>query len=93
MSYGIDPLQNPGTRVEMLLLQNNTSAAVELALSDVFTRPVLLDQDWRTRFSQAQYTDFVADPRIQAAMQKWETEEAVIRNQVKNYLLDLSSAS
>jgi len=93
MSYGIDPLQSPGTRVDMMVLQNDTASAIELALSDVFIRPVLLDQDWRARYSQAQYTDFVADPRIQVAMQKWEAEEAVIRSQIQAYLLDLSSAS
>ncbi len=92
-SYGFDLLQNPGTRVEVMVLQGNTKDAIELALSDVFTRPVLMDQEWRARFSQAQYTDFVADPRVQAAMQKWEAEEAVIRDQVKGYLSDLSSAS
>ena len=92
-SYGFDLLQDPGTRVEMMVLQDKTAEAIELALSDVFTRPVLMDQEWRTRFSQAQYTDFVADPRIQAAMQEWEAEEAVIRDQVKSYLLDLSSVS
>jgi len=92
-SYGFDLLQNPRTRVEMMVLQDKTAEAIELALSDVFTRPVLMDQEWRARFSQAQYRDFVADPRIQTAMQKWEAEEAAIRNQVKNYLLDLRSAS
>ena len=92
-SYGFDLLQNPRTRVEMMVLQDDTAEAIELALSDVFTRPVLMDQQWRARLSQAQYRDFVADPRVQAAMQKWEAEEVVIRDQVKGYLLDLSSAS
>jgi len=91
-SYGIDMLQNPETRVDMMVLQNNTADAIELALSDVFTKSVLMNQNWRARFSQAQYTDFVADPRIQAAMQKWEADEAVIRDRVKSYLLDLSAA-
>jgi len=93
VSYGVDLLHNPGTRVDMMVLQNNTAEAIELALSDVFTKSVLMDQDWRARFSQVQYTNFVADPRIQAAMQKWEAEEAIIRDQVKSYLLDLSTAS
>jgi len=92
-SYGFDLLQNSRIRVEMMVLQGNTADAIELALSDVFTRTVLMDQEWRDRFSQAQYSDFVTDPRVQAAMQKWEAEEAVIRDQVKGYLLDLSSAS
>ena len=92
-AYGFDLLQNPVTRVDMMVLQNKTEDAVQLALTDVFTRPVILDQDWRTRYSQAQYKEFAEDPRIQDAMKQWETEEAVVREQVRNYLLDLSSAS
>jgi TolB-like protein/predicted negative regulator of RcsB-dependent stress response len=92
-SYGFDLLQNPGTRVNIMVLQDNTADAIELALSDVFTRSVLTDQNWRARLSQSQYTDFVADPRVQAAMQNWEAEEVVIRDRIKSYLLDLSSAS
>jgi len=92
-SYGFDLLQNPVTRVDMMVMQNKTEDAVQLALTDVFTRPVILDQDWRTRYSQAQYKEFVEDSRVQDAMKKWETEEAMIRDRVRNYLLDLSSAS
>jgi len=92
-TYGLDFLQNPVTRVDVMVMQNKTEDAVQLALTDVFTRTVLLDQDWRTRYSQAQYKEFVEDPRVQGAMKKWETEEAAIRDQVRNYLLDLSSAS
>lgn len=92
-SFGVDLLQNPGTRVGVMVLQSNTEEAIELALSDVFSRSVLMDQDWRTRFSQSRYAEFVADPRIQAAMRNWETEEASVREQVKSYLHDLSSAS
>ena len=92
-SYGVDLLQNPDTRVSVMVLQSNSAEAIELALSDVFSDSVLTHQNWRERFSQAQYADFVADPRIQVAMQKWEAEEAVIRQSVSRYLLDLSAAS
>jgi len=63
------------------------------ALSDVFSQQVLMNPDWRILFSQAQFSEFVADPRIQAAMQSWETEEEAARNRVRGYLQDLSSAS
>jgi hypothetical protein len=92
-SYGIDLQNSPVTRVDLMVMQNKTEDAVQLALSDVFNRPVTLDQDWRTRYSQAQYKTFVKDPRIQDAMKRWEADEAAIREQVRNYLLDLSSAS
>jgi adenylate cyclase len=92
-SYGVDLLQNPGARMTVMVMQNDTKDAVDLALSDVFSQPVLTDPDWRTRFSQAQFAEFVADPRIQAAMQSWEIEEEAVRDRVRSYLLDLSSAS
>jgi TolB-like protein/Tfp pilus assembly protein PilF len=92
-SYGVDLLQNPGSRMSVMVMQNNTSDAVDLALSDVFSKTVLTYLDWRTRFSQAQFAEFSADPRIQAAMKSWEFEEDAVRNLVRSYLLDLSSAS
>ena len=92
-SYGVDLLQDPEARVSVMVLQSNTKDAVDLALSDVFSQPVLMNPDWRSRFSQAQFSEFVADPRIQAAMQSWEIEEEATRNRVRSYLLDLSSAS
>jgi hypothetical protein len=92
-SYGFDLLHNPGARVSVMALRGDIDDAIELALSDVFVLPVITNPNWRVRYSQAQFAEFVADPRIQAAMQKWEVEEAAARGQVKSYLLDLSSAS
>jgi hypothetical protein len=92
-SYGVDLLQSPEARVSVMVMQSDTEDAVDLALSDVFSQPVLMDPDWRARFSQAQFAQFVADPQIQAAMQSWEIEEAAARDRVRSYLLDLSSAS
>jgi tetratricopeptide (TPR) repeat protein len=92
-SYGVDLLQDPEARVSVMVMQSDTKDAVDLALSDVFSEPVLMNPDWRSRFSQAQFAEFVADPRIQAAMQSWEIEEEAARDRVRSYLLDLSSAS
>lgn len=92
-SYGVDLLQDPAARVNVLAMQGNAEDAIELALTDVFTRSVLLNQNWRANLSQAQFASLVADPRIQAAMRDWEAEEETVRNRVRSYLLDLSSAS
>lgn len=92
-SYGVDLLQDPEARMSVMVLQSDTKGAVDLALSDVFSQPVLMSPDWRTYFSQAQFAELVADPRIQAAMQSWEVEEEAVRDRVRSYLLDLSSAS
>ncbi|MCH9696262.1 MAG: hypothetical protein K0U72_17230 [Gammaproteobacteria bacterium] len=90
-SYGIDLTQNPDAQMAAFAMQGDIDAAVELALADVFVRPVLLEQGWRGRFSQAQYEDVVADPRVQDAMREWDAQEAEVRDEVRNYLLDLSS--
>jgi hypothetical protein len=59
----------------------------------VFTRSVAVNLGWRDTFSQAQYAEIVADPRVQAAMQRWEDEEAALRGQVQAYLTDLQAAT
>lgn len=92
-AYGFDLLQDPGTRISVMALQDNVDDAIELALSEIFVLSVLMDQNWRTRYSQAQFVNFVADPRIQVAMQKWEQEETTVRDRVRMYLADLSASS
>jgi hypothetical protein len=85
-------LKEPDARVGVMAMQGNVDDAVEVALAEVFTRSVLTHPNWRERFSQAQYKEFVARPQIQSAMRSWEAEENAVRERVKNYLLDLSAA-
>lgn len=92
-AYGFDILKNPGPRVGLMLLEDKVEEAIQLALSEIFVLPVLMDPDWQTRYSQPRYAALVDDPRVEMAMQKWEIEESAVRDRVKNYLLDLSSAS
>ena len=54
---------------------------------------MLVHQGWRQDIAQAQYKDVIADPRVQAALQRWEEEEAAVREQVRTYLADLSASS
>ena len=92
-SFGIDPEQNPDTHVGILVLQGSIDEAIEVALADVFSESVAVHLDWRRTLSQAQYAEFVEDPRIQTAMQRWEDEEALLHDQVKSFLADLSISS
>ena len=92
-SYGVDLSENPGVQLTVMALQDDVDGAVELALTDVLSRSVLTNLGWRSRFSQAQFEGFVADPRVQAALQKWEAEEEAVRDQVRRFLLDLISAA
>jgi hypothetical protein len=87
--FGIDPLDNPRTAVGAAALRGEVERAVDVALSDLFTQAVTLNPGWRNDFAQAQYSEFVEDPRIQAAMQNWQDEEAALRDRMKSFLADL----
>ena len=92
-NYGGGMYLDAISKLTVHALRGNSAEAIELALSAVFKRPVIMDLEWRTRYSQPQFAEMTADPRIQAAMKQWEAEEAAIREAVRKFLLDLSTAS
>ena len=92
-SAGFDVSQNPRMQLGILAIRGETEKAIEIALDEVFTQSVALHLDWRETFAQAQYTEIVADPRVQAALNRWEDEEAALRGQVQAYFADLHAAT
>ena len=91
--FGVDPLANPRTKIGVLAMRGDIEEAIEVALTEVFTQPVTTNLGWQDDFAQAQFVELSADPRIISAMKNWETEEAVLRYRLQNFLMDLSSAS
>lgn len=91
--FGVDPLANPRTRIGILAMRGDVEQAIEVALAEVFTQPVTTNLGWRDDFSQAQFIELTADPRIISAMKNWETEEAALRDRLQNFLTELSSAA
>lgn len=81
--------EQPLAEVDRLALRGDVAAAIELALSDVFTRSVAASLGWERTLAQAQYDAIVADPRIEAAMAEWRAEEDALRNAVAAYLADI----
>lgn len=92
-SQGFDVKEHAGTYVNVLAVRGEIKAAIDIALEQVFTRSVATNLGWREDFAQAQLVDVVADPRIQAALQRWEDEEAALRGQVQAYFADLQAAT
>ena len=93
ISFGFDPLDNPGTRIAYLALKGDTDEAADLALEEFFSESVATNLGWRRGTELAQYAPLHDDPRIQAAISKWEAEEEVIRAQVRAFLEDLSTST
>lgn len=90
-AFGLDPLDDPRAQVSVAAMRGDVAQAIQVALSDVFTQPVTMNLGWRNNYAQAQFTEFVEDPRIQAAMQNWENEETALRDRLKTFLSDLRS--
>lgn len=88
-AFGIDPLDEPRNEVTALAMRGDVEKAAEVALSELFTQAVTLNPGWRDDFAQAQFKEFVEDPRIQAAMQNWQDEEAALRDRMKGFLADI----
>ena len=76
-----------------LALQGRSEEAVEVALEHLFTEPVILNLGWEETLKQAQYAEIVEDPRVQAAMKKWQEEEAALREEIRGWLADLQASS
>ena len=91
--FGIDPLEDPGIRMDVHALRGETEQAIAVALEQVFPRTVMNDLRWREKFSLPHFAEMVADPRVESALQRWEAEYRQQQEQVRSYLSDLSSAA
>ena len=92
-SQGFKLEENPRTNFSVLTLRGEIQEAIDIALKKVFSKSVATNLGWRDTYSQAQYAEIVADPRVQAALQRWEDEEAALRGQVQAYFADLRAAT
>ena len=90
---GFEQKKEPNANMGILALRGQVQEAIEVGLSDVFIGSVAERLNWRETFSQPQFTAVVADPDVQAALQRWEEEEEVLRGQVQTYLADIHAST
>lgn len=91
-AQGFDPMQDPNAYASMLAMRGEIEEAVDIALERIFSQSVATNPGWRSNFSQPHLAEVVTDPRIQAAMQRWEKEEEQLRSDVQAYLADLQTS-
>ena len=91
-SIGVDPTENPNTRIGVLLIRGHIDEAIELALESVFSESVAMNLNWRETWLQPHYAKVVQDDRIQSAMQRWEDEESALRGSVESYFADMHAS-
>jgi TolB-like protein/Tfp pilus assembly protein PilF len=90
---GIDPMEDPETRMAVHAIRGDTSAAVKTAVDDYFSQPVATNLRWKEIMAQSFYADLVSDERVRGAMQAWEQDYAALRERVRAFLADLSASA
>ncbi|MGI9202842.1 MAG: tetratricopeptide repeat protein [Woeseiaceae bacterium] len=93
LTFGFDPKNVPPVYLGILALRGEVEEAIDVALNDVFSKSVAINLGWQETYAQPQYADIVAEPRVQEAMRRWQSEEDALREQIKAFLLDLSTSS
>ena len=92
-SNGFDPKKEPYINMRILALRGEVQEAIKVGLSDVFIGSVAEKMNWRETYSQPQYSAIVADPDVQAVLQRWGEEEEALRGQVQTYLADIHAST
>lgn len=91
-SFGIEPTDDPARAFQILALTGEIEEAITLALSRLARESPLNHPGWRRALDQPQYREIVADARVEAALERWEEQEADVREQVRAYLADMRGA-
>lgn len=85
-SQGVTPEDDPITYLEVLAIRGETEAAIEFGLANVFNEPITIAIYDELVFDLPHLQLVVADPRVQQQLQRWESEEEVLRQEIRNYL-------
>ncbi len=89
--FGFDPMDDPTARLGIHALRGETEQGVDVAMNDIFSKAVTADLRWRERLDGAQYRDIIAEPRVAAALERWQSEYEEAREAVRAYLAELSA--
>ena len=79
------------TRLQILALNGDTEAAVQVALEEIFSKPAIANRDIDLYLDQPFLAEVAADPRIQNALDRYQTEKSGAAREVAAYLADLDS--
>ena len=92
-SFGIDPMQNPKSRMSVNAINGNTEAAVQVALNEIFTQPVTSNLDYPDLLQVSFLEPVAADAGVRAAVRIWETDESELRREVARFLAEFGEYS
>jgi TolB-like protein len=87
MLYGF----GPDYRLQILALNADKEAAVQVALEEIFSKPAIANIDFDLFLDQPFLADVAADPRIQDALKRYKAEKSEAARKVAAYLAGLDT--
>jgi TolB-like protein/tetratricopeptide (TPR) repeat protein len=81
----------PFFRLQILALNGDKEAAVQVALEEIFSKPAIANIDFDLVLDQPFLADVAADPRIQDALKRYKAEKSEAARDVAAYLAGLDS--
>lgn len=78
--------RNSVLRMNLLALQGRTGEAIEVALTQVFTRPAVATATQKYMFEQPYMADVVSEPRVADAMRHWQADIQAAATEARAYL-------
>lgn len=91
--FGGDRPAGSGVRFMLLALQGRNDEAIDLALDTILPKSVLSNLTWQDSAGMPQYTEIGEDPRFADGLARWQSEYDVQREQVSQFLAELSSGN
>jgi len=81
----------PVWRAKTLALRGETQAAIDVALTEIFSKPAIWYVDIDRTFDLQLMAEVAADPRIQQALARWQDEKEEVTEEVRDYLAGIET--
>jgi len=81
----------PVWRAKTLALRGETQAAIDVALTEIFSKPAIWYVDIDRTFDLQLMAEVAADPRIQQALARWQDEKEEATEEVRDYLAGIET--
>jgi TolB-like protein/Tfp pilus assembly protein PilF len=77
---------SPRVYAAVLVMRGEVEAAADVVLEGIFSDARIHFQDWREYFAQPCFEELVQEPRVRAALERWDEEERQLRQSARELL-------
>jgi TolB-like protein/Flp pilus assembly protein TadD len=91
-ALGVEPMDDQRMAANVHAMRDEIEQAIAIVLDFIESQSVASNLGWRETAFLPQFAEVMDDPRVQAAMEGWISEEEQLRTDVRAYLEDLQAS-